>query len=178
MLARLSTKWVAPVFAVLLTLGLVFAANSFRTHSASAHPTNAAAPLPAPTTAQITLSTPTWSLTFSQLSSITSAVDQITDTTGGHTKQIGSAQPPTVVLARPLDPAGNKTLSAWHQAARVGNPTARLTATLTIKEAGGKVSYGLENAWVSKLAISSLKAGSTQAAVETATIVCDDLVVL
>jgi phage tail-like protein len=175
MFARLSSKWVAPAFAVLLTLGLVFAANSFRTHPAAAHPINAAAPLPAPT--QIALSTASWTLAFNQLSSITSTVDQVTDTSGGHTKQIGAAQPPTVVLARTLESAGNKTLNAWHQAARAGSPAARITATLTINEAGGKITYILENAWVSKLAISGVKAGSTQAAVETATIVCDEMIV-
>lgn len=174
MLGRLSTKWLAPVLAILLTLGLVFGANSLRTHSSAAPGISAAATDTTP--AHITLATPEWNLTFSDLSSITSKIKPA-DTTSGASKQFGDPQPPTVVLKRSLDPTGNQTLYAWHQAARQNLPAARVDVTLTVDETGGTITYTLVNAWLSKLDVSGLTAGSKQPAMETVTIICDNIVV-
>jgi phage tail-like protein len=121
-------------------------------------------------------------LAFSELSSITSQVEPnqyVTTTTNGRvvpTKQLGRTRPTTVVLKRALDPSGNQALPAWHQAAMQDSPTARTSATLTINETGGTITYVLENAWLSQLNVSGLKAGSGQAAIEAATIVCDQII--
>lgn len=172
MLHRISTKGVAPVIAILLTLGVVAGAHSLSTHS----PTKVRASAAATTPAQIVLATSAWKLTFSELTSITSKIKPL-DTSTGNTKQFGEPQPLTVVLKRNLDPAGNQTLNAWDQAARQGDPTAKLDLTLAVTETGGPITYNLVNAWPSKLEISGLTAGAKQPAVETVTIVCEQITV-
>lgn len=172
---RISTKWVAPIITVLLTLGLVSGLHALTTHSSAKARTTAAAPA-ATTPAQIVLASDSWNLTFTELSSMTSTITPGATSTG-HTKLPGVAQPPTVVLTRNLDPAGNQTLSAWHQAALQGEPTALMDVTLTLTETGGPVTYHLIDAWLSKLEVSGLTAGSKQPAVETVKIVCDSIIV-
>lgn len=186
MLHRLSTKWVAPGVTVLVTLGVVFAVNSLRTHAATPARAAAVHPLAAPaaaTPARFTLTTGLFApMSFGELSSISSQDEPsqyLTTGPGGtviHTKQFGKAKPPVVVLKRSLDAAGSQALFAWHRAAEQGVPSARVTARLTIAQTGGTITFTLENAWLSKLDISGMKAGSGQVAVETATIVCDQII--
>lgn len=67
---------------------------------------------------------------------------------------------------------------AWHEAARIGQmDQARKSASLVMFDAAGKpvARYHLENAWVPKIEIGALKAGSAEVLMETVTIVCDHL---
>jgi phage tail-like protein len=116
---------------------------------------------------------------FSELTGINSEVEPseyISAGPGGdiiHTKQYGKTKPPTITLKRGVDT--NAQMWTWHQAALMGDPAGRRTATLTLQDAQGKnfQKYVLEWAWVSKLEIGGLKAGDSAVVVETVTIVCD-----
>lgn len=69
-------------------------------------------------------------------------------------------------------------LWAWHEAARMGQmDQARKTASLVMYDPAGKpvARYHLENAWVPKIEIGSLKAGSNEVLMESVTLVCDHL---
>jgi hypothetical protein len=179
MLHRLSNKWVAPVIAVLVTLGVVLAVNSIRAdsaararHATAAHPVAAAAPTTPPTQIVLSQTEGAWSLAFSEMSSYTSKIDPVPVTTPT-SKQFGTPERPRVVLKRNLDIAGNQLLDAWHQRARFGDPAARLTVFLTIDQGGRTFKYLMHDAWISNLTISGPTAGSNQPAVETVTIVCE-----
>lgn len=182
MLHRLSNKWVAPVIAVLVTLGVVVAVNSTRAdsaaparHATAAHPVAAAAPTTPPTQIVLAAAGGAWTIAFSELSSFTSKVDPVPLQTST-SKQFGTPEHPRVVLKRNLDLAGNQLLYAWHQQARFGDVLARIDVTLTISQGGRTFTYLLHDAWPSTLTIAGPSAGSNQPAVETATIVCDSIV--
>jgi phage tail-like protein len=83
-----------------------------------------------------------------------------------HTKQFGMVKPPTITLKRGLDTS--PALWVWHQMALNGNPAAR-AQYLTLEIFGGglpsiqsgrpMMTYTLFQAWISKINISSAKAG-------------------
>src|SRR5689334_13871945 len=157
MLHRLCSKWVAPVIAVLVTLGVVFAVNSTRDHSSAEarpapHAIAAAATTSPPTQIVLSQTDGAWSLAFSDMVSYVSKIDP-TPVTSPTTKQFGTAERPRVILKRNLDIAGNQLLDAWHQQARIGNPTARLTLFLTIDQGGRTFKYVMHDAWISNLTI-------------------------
>jgi phage tail-like protein len=189
MFRNLSRKWVAPVAAVAVTLSVVFAVSTLRSTSPDRptalriHP--AAAPAPV-TAARFTLATDSkGTFVFSELTGITSQIapTQYLGTTGTgivHTKQFGKTEPPTVVLKRTLatDTVGKKLL-AWHTLATVGSPNARSDANLILTDSTGKTveTFRLTNAWVSKLEISSIKAGGGTVATLTVTLTTEQIVV-
>jgi hypothetical protein len=177
MLHRLSSKWVAPVIAVIVTLGVVFAVNSTRAGSAAQarpgpHAVAAAAPTAPPTQIVLAPTDGAWSLAFSEMSSYTSKIDPV-PVQQGTSKQFGTPERPRVTLKRNLDIVGNQLLDAWHQRARLGDPAARLTVFLTIDQGGRTFKYLMHDAWISTLTISGPTAGSNQPPVETVTIVCE-----
>jgi len=111
---------------------------------------------------------------FSELIAITSeAVPD--DLTGGVLKELpGKRRPPTVTLRRGL--SSDTQLSAWHESAVDGRTgESRKSAELVMYASDGKpvARYHLENAWPSKVEITSLKAGSSEVLMETVTLVCD-----
>jgi phage tail-like protein len=119
--------------------------------------------------------------TFSELSGITQEVvpTEFLESNGGTLvlkKQLGKAKPPTVTLKRAMN--GSLELAAWHQAVRTGNAAAaRRSCSLTMYDAEGDpvARYLLTNAWPSKLEISGLKAGSSEALIETVTLTADSI---
>ncbi|MEU4191081.1 phage tail protein [Kribbella sp. NPDC026611] len=92
-----------------------------------------------------------------------------------HSKQFGKTDPPTVVLRRALDRTGNNKLLAWHDAARRGLSGARADGRLTITDPSGqtKVVYFIDNAWISELSITQMKAGSSEVAMIEIKLTCD-----
>lgn len=122
---------------------------------------------------------------FSALGGITANVVPhefiYSDTPAGvsiHTKQFGKTTPPQVVLKGALDQTNFHTVYTWHQNARLGKPGARQDATLNLRSADGNTvfSYTLVNAWVTKLDISSGKAGASSAITLTVTIAATQIV--
>ncbi|GAA1563553.1 hypothetical protein GCM10009804_20280 [Kribbella hippodromi] len=123
-------------------------------------------------------------MAFSELGGINSKVASseyiYNDATGAtvHSKQFGKTDPPTVVLKRALDRSGNNALLAWHDAARQGLAGARADGTLTITDPSGqtKVVYVIDNAWISELSITAMKAGSSEVAMIEIKLTCDRIV--
>lgn len=119
-------------------------------------------------------------ISFSELSGITSEVE-VTEYMSSNkmgvslSKQFGRTKPATVVLKRGVDQ--NLKLWEWHQAVLGGDPMARRSCSLILKDAAGvtKQSYNLLNAWPSKLEISSMKAGDSGAAIATVTLTCEQI---
>jgi phage tail-like protein len=117
---------------------------------------------------------------FAELSGITSEIQQSEYwETGGdiHVNKLpGRVKQPTLVLKRGL--GSSLAIFQWHQAAREGRMgAARRSCTLTMFNAEGRpvARYWLENAWPSKVELAGLKAGSSEAPIETVTFVCDYL---
>lgn len=95
-----------------------------------------------------------------------------------HTKQFGKTEPPVVTVKRALDLDGNNALLAWHAGARAGEKNAVVPhASLNIMPASGSnpIEYILENAWVSELNISPMKAGDGQVTMIEAKISCENI---
>jgi phage tail-like protein len=113
---------------------------------------------------------------FSALVGITSEIEP-DDLAGVLLKKLpGKRKPPTVTLRRGM--STDLQLWAWHDAARRERPTeAKKTADLTMFNAAGDpvARYHLERAWVPKIEIGVLEAGSSDVLMETVTIACENL---
>jgi phage tail-like protein len=110
---------------------------------------------------------------FSELVGITS--DAEPDNLAGFVlkKLPGKRHPPTVTLRRGL--TTDMQISTWHDTAVEGRTSeARKNAALVMYDTAGDpvARYHLENAWPSKLEVSSLKAGASDL-FETLTLTCD-----
>jgi len=128
---------------------------------------------------------------FSEMSNISSEVEPHefiycdSDGTIHHTKQYGKTAPPTVTLKKPMDT--DRTLWAWHMSVQLGNPLAKIGCTLSVylpgspgvPAAGGPMfQWEMSEAWPSKLDVSDMRAGSTEAGELTVTFACDTIEVL
>lgn len=98
-----------------------------------------------------------------------------------HTKQFGQTQPPTVQLKRGMD--GDTSLWKWHQLALAGEDSARMNVELEMYaaadfEAGRPPvsTWMMTNAWVAKVDLAGVRAGSSSVVYETVQIVCDTIV--
>jgi phage tail-like protein len=117
--------------------------------------------------------------TFSELSGIIAEVEPLdywaTDPSGVQVNKLpGKIKPPTVTLKRGMN--GSLELWAWHEAVRTGNMNAaRRSCSLTMFNAEGKpvAKYWLEKAWPSKMDLAGLKAGASEALMETVTLTCE-----
>jgi phage tail-like protein len=111
---------------------------------------------------------------FSELVGITSEAEP-DDIVGIVLKKLpGKRKPPTVTLRRAL--TADTQVWAWHESAvegRAGETTK--DAVLVMFDAAGEplVTYHLRGAWVPKIEIGALKAGSDEVLMETVTIACD-----
>lgn len=89
-------------------------------------------------------------------------------------KQIGAVKPPTISLKRAAN--ASMDLWNWHKAALDGKlKDARRNGSIVQYDFGfvEVARYNFENAWVSKLSLSGLKAGENSPSVEEVTIVCE-----
>ena len=71
---------------------------------------------------------------------------------------------------------GSFELWAWHEAVRARNVgAARRSCTLTMFNAEGRpvAKYWLEKAWPTKIDLAGLKAGGSEALMETVTLTCE-----
>lgn len=88
----------------------------------------------------------------------------------------GKRKPPTVTLKR----GKNKDMGvfAWHEAGLDSRASeVRKNAELTMYNTAGEpvARYHLENAWVPRIEIGALKAGSSEVLYETVTLACERL---
>jgi phage tail-like protein len=86
----------------------------------------------------------------------------------------GKIKPPTITLKRGMN--GSLEMWAWHEAARAGTSgAARRSCALTMTNADGKpvAKYWLEKAWPTKMELAGLKAGASEALMETVTLTCE-----
>ncbi|HUG48092.1 MAG TPA: phage tail protein [Candidatus Limnocylindria bacterium] len=91
-------------------------------------------------------------------------------------KAPGAAKPPTLTLKRAK--SSSKDLWDWHQNMLQGKISdARKDGSIILKSYDGTevARYNFTNAWVSKLDVSALKAGSNEVLTESASIVCESL---
>ena len=117
--------------------------------------------------------------TFSELSGIVSELElsEYWETSGDATqlnKLPGKFKPPTVALKRGM--TGSLELWSWHESARKGTmAAARRSCSLIMYDPEGKPvgKYWLEKAWPTKLELAGLKAGATEALMETVTLTCE-----
>jgi phage tail-like protein len=118
--------------------------------------------------------------TFSELVGMTTQIEPSeyweTDRAGEVSikKLPGKAKPPTITLKRGMN--GSLELWAWLEAVRSGTmQAARRSCSLTAYNAEGQpvAKYWLEKAWPTKLEVSSLKAGATEALMETVTLTAE-----
>lgn len=125
---------------------------------------------------------------FAELGGITSEVENTEYQDSGpfgsmFGRYAGRAKPPAITLKRAMR-TGPSTLWVWtwHAAARQGLPNMRRQAFLTFFGPGddpmgvGRMTYGLVNAWPSKVEISGTKAGASELIYQTLTLQCDDLI--
>jgi phage tail-like protein len=132
---------------------------------------------------------PGWN--FSEMTNIVSEVEPqefiYCDGNGAviHTKQYGKTKPPTVTLKKPMD--ADRTLWAWHMSVQLGNQQAKIPCTLSVFLPGSPLmppmsapmfQWTMTGAWPSKLDVSGMKAGNTEAGVLTVTFACDTIEVL
>jgi phage tail-like protein len=109
--------------------------------------------------------------TFQELSSIAEEVDPTNYWTSTDPTKV---KPPTVILKRGL--TGSMELWAWHEAVRRrAAGQARRSATLVMYSPEGQpvARYWLEKAWPMKIDLAGLKAGSSEALVETVTLTAE-----
>lgn len=119
-------------------------------------------------------------ISFSELSGITSEVE-VSDYMASNrlgvslSKQFGKTKPATVVLKRGVDQ--DLALWTWHQEVLAGQATARRSCSLMLLDIAGviKQTYNLLNAWPSKLEISGMKAGGSEASIATVTLTCEQI---
>ena len=116
---------------------------------------------------------------FAELSGITTEAEQSEywETSGeavGVSKLPGKVKPPAVTLRRGM--SGSLELLSWHEAVRQGTMgAARRSCSIIMYDAEGKPvgKYYLENAWPSKMDLAGLKAGASEALIETVTLSCE-----
>jgi phage tail-like protein len=117
--------------------------------------------------------------TFAELSGIVAEVEpsEYWETSGDQVqvnKLPGKLKPPTITLRRGM--TGSLELWSWHEAVRQGTMgAARRSCSLTMINAEGKPvgKYWLEKAWPSKMELAGLKAGASEALMETVTLTCE-----
>lgn len=119
-------------------------------------------------------------ISFSELSGITSEVEVAEYMSSNRlgvslSKQFGRTKPATVVLKRGVDQ--DLALWTWHQEVLAGQPTARRSCSLMLLDMAGviKQTYDLINAWPSKLEVSGMKAGGSEASIATVTLTCEQI---
>jgi phage tail-like protein len=113
---------------------------------------------------------------FTELSAIVAEVEttEYTEVNQGGiqtNKLPGRVKPATVTLKRGL--SGSLEMWAWHEAVRTGQmAAARRSCSLTMFNTDGKpvAKYWLEKAWPSKIELGGLKAGASEALLETVTL--------
>ena len=117
---------------------------------------------------------------FSELAGITTEVELAeyveTPTAPAVSKLPGKVKPPTIVLKRGMN--GSLEMWSWHEAVLRGNMSAaRRSCSLTMYNAEGKpiARYYLEQAWPSKMELAGLKAGASEALMETVTLTCEHI---
>ncbi|MBA3488761.1 MAG: phage tail protein [Longispora sp.] len=118
-------------------------------------------------------------ITFQELNGINAEVESAEywaadDKGPAVNKLAGKLKPPTITFRRGMD--GSLTMWAWHEAVRNGQmAAARKSCSLVMYNAEGKpvAKYWLEGAWPSKMELTGLKAGSSEALVETVTLMCE-----
>jgi phage tail-like protein len=119
--------------------------------------------------------------TFQELQGITAEVEppeywEPSPTNPTATPLSGKLKPPSVTLKRGMN--GSLELWAWHEAVRAGTlGAARRSCTLTMFNADGKpvAKYWLEKAWPNKIDLAGLKAGASEALIETVTLTCEHI---
>ena len=117
--------------------------------------------------------------TFAELSGIVAEFElaeywETNDSNPSVSKLPGKFKPPTVTLKRGMN--GSLELWAWQEAVRKGTmQAARRSCSLTMFNSEGKPvgRYWLEKAWPSKLELAGLKAGASEALMETVTLTCE-----
>ena len=117
--------------------------------------------------------------TFSELRGIVSEVEpqEYWEVNGDNitlNKLPGKFKPPTITLKRGMK--GSLELWTWHEAVRTGNmAAARRSVSLTMFNSEGKpvAKYWLEKAWPSKVELTGLKAGASEALLESVTLSCE-----
>lgn len=125
-------------------------------------------------------------LGFSELTGITSKVPPTEmptcDAKGRvvYYKAFGKNEAATVKLKRGFDQDGMMKLLAWHSAARNGLTNLKQDVHLEVFDKGkdpesdtADAEYKLENAWLSEINVSPMKAGDSAVATIEITIVCE-----
>jgi phage tail-like protein len=111
---------------------------------------------------------------FSELIAITSEAEP-DDLVGAVLKKLpGKRTPPTVTLRRPL--STDTQMWAWHDAAmEPRTKEAHRDAALVMYDTAGEpvARYHLEKAWVPKIEIGAVRAGTSAVLTETVTIACE-----
>lgn len=118
---------------------------------------------------------------FAELSGIVSEIEPADswETSGSQVqlkKLPGNFKPPTVTLKRGMN--SSLELWAWHAAVRQGAmASARRSCSLTMYNSDGKpvAKYFLEKAWPSKVELAGLKAGASEALMETVTLTAENI---
>jgi phage tail-like protein len=118
---------------------------------------------------------------FSELSGIVSEIEpsDFWETSGDQvqlSKLPGKFKPPSVTLKRGMN--GSLELWSWHEAVRRGTmDAARRSCSLTMYNTEGKpvAKFWLENAWPSKIDLAGLKAGASEALMETVVLTAENI---
>jgi phage tail-like protein len=119
---------------------------------------------------------------FTEISGMTSEVDvtEVKQSKDGKyviDKLANSRKPPTLQIKRPKDK--NLDLWKWHKLALDGNmQKARRSGQITLHDTdlGAVAKWTFQDAWCSKLSISSVGAGKNEVVMEEATIVMSGLI--
>lgn len=119
--------------------------------------------------------------TFSELSGISSEIEpseywETKNDTVNVKKVAGKAKLPTVTLKRGMN--GSMELWSWHEAARQGSlSVARRSCSLTMYNESGQpvAKYFLKKAWPSKIELTGLTAGASEALIESVTLTVDHI---
>lgn len=112
---------------------------------------------------------------FSDLVAVTSQVD-IPGSAGSAKAAVEPTSAPTVTLRRGL--TSGLELWAWHQTVQEGNlAVAQKSVSLVMYGTDGTIvaKFWLANAWPSGIALSALKAGSSEILYETVTLACESI---
>ena len=96
-----------------------------------------------------------------------------------YSKQFGQPKNTEIKVTVTFNPDTFPMIWSWHQAAKLGMDSARVTAELTIYKPDGSSAalYSMEGAWLAKIDVNIPKAGNTDVASIGLTIVCDDFIV-
>jgi phage tail-like protein len=117
--------------------------------------------------------------TFHELSGIVSEIDasehwETSEHGIDRFKLAGKFKPPTIVLKRGMN--GSLEMWSWHESVRTGMiGAARRSCSLTMFNSEGQPvgKYWLEKAWPSKIELAGMKAGASEALIETVTLTCE-----